>query len=79
MAVKSAEKHTNEAGEGPGGSDWGRGCQWGSFSEQTLEGGRSHVVSGGQAFQTEGTASAVALRGGNELSLLEELTAGGSS
>lgn len=37
------------------------------------------MVSGGQTFQTEGTASAVALRDGNELSLLEELTAGGSS
>lgn len=34
------------------------------------------MVSGGQAFQKEGAASAEALRGGDELSLSEGPTAG---
>lgn len=43
MAVKSAEKQM-KPGKGPRGVPVG--CRWGRFSEQTLEGGRSHVVSG---------------------------------
>lgn len=64
MAVKSAEKQMKQ-GKGPRGCQWG--CQWGRFSEQTLEAGRSHVVSGDEPPRQRAQPVHRPLRAGKEL------------